>query len=120
VSRLSLSDVLQAQERLIEAQREQIGTLAEMQHEQGATLARILEAVLDRKPVPASESLSLKRGTVGQTPTGVEVNAVPQNGETLEDAAERSRRLYESLAARFPLPSGAAHAAPLGDWPGAE
>jgi hypothetical protein len=111
MSRLSFSDVLQAQERLIEAQREQTAELAGM-------LAAALAALTERRT--PTESVTVKRTGTGQNPTAVECNAVTRNGETLHDAAERARVEYELLSARFPLPSGAAHAAELGPWPGAE
>jgi hypothetical protein len=104
MSRLSLSDVLEIQARQIDRYE--------------AILQQVLEALTERRQ--STESVTVKRTSTGQNPTAVEVNTVTRNGETLHDAAERARVEYELLSARFPLPSGAAHAAPLGDWPGAE
>jgi hypothetical protein len=109
--RLSLSDVVRTQEAVNESQRKQIADLAAM-------VGRVLEAFAERRN--PTESVTVKRTGTGQNPTAVEVNTVTRNGESLHDAAERARVEYELLSARFPLPSGAAHAAPLGDWPGAE
>jgi septal ring-binding cell division protein DamX len=111
MSRLSLSDALQVQERLMEAQRAQNAELAGM-------LAAALAALTERRT--PTESVTVKRTGTGQNPTAVEVTAHTRNGETVHDAAERARAEYELLSARFPLPSGAAHAAELGPWPGAE
>lgn len=102
--RLSLSDVLEIQARQIDRYE--------------AILQQTLEALTERRQ--HTESVTVKRTGTGQNPTAVEVNAAVREGESLHDAAERARVEYEALSARFPLPSGAAHAAELGPWPGAE
>lgn len=108
MSRLSLSDVVQAQEAMIERQAKQLEALTRMHAE---TLAALTES---RRPT-ASESVTIKRAGIGDKPTTIDVSAVVQEGETLEDARRRASIEYEKAAARFPLPNGYAHAAPLGD-----
>ena len=108
MSRLSLSDIVQAQEAMIERQAKQLEALTVMHAE---TLAALAE---HRKPT-ASESVTIKRAGIGDKPTTIDVSAVVQDGETLEDARRRASIEYEKAAARFPLPNGYAHAAPLGD-----
>lgn len=108
MSRLSLSDVVQAQEAMIERQGKQLEALTAMH---GETLAALAE---NRRP-SASESVTIKRVGTGDKPTAIEVQAVAQNGESLEDVRKRAQVEYEHAAARFPLPSGYAHPAPLGD-----
>jgi len=99
VSRRTLSDVVQ------------------VQADQLARYEALIERLLTERaaPRPASQSVELTRGTTGDHASGIKVVAVTQDGETLEQASERARREFERHAARFPLPSGAAHAAPLGD-----
>jgi hypothetical protein len=111
VSARTLSEITLAQEALIERQRAQADRLEAM-------LAAALEALTERRT--PTESVTIKRTGTGQNPTAVEVTAHTQNGETLHEAGNRARVEYELHAARFPLPSGAAHAAELGPWPGAE
>jgi hypothetical protein len=108
MSRLSLSDVVQAQEAMIERQAKQLAALTAMHAE---TLAQLTE----RGRPTASESVTIKRAGIGDKPTTIDVSAVVQEGETLEDARRRASIEYEKAAARFPLPNGYAHAAPLGD-----
>jgi hypothetical protein len=108
MSRLSLSDVVQAQEAMIERQAKQLEALTAMHAE---TLAQLTE----RGRPTASESVTIKRAGIGDKPTTIDVSAVVQEGETLEDARRRASIEYEKAAARFPLPSGYAHAAPLGE-----
>jgi hypothetical protein len=108
VSRLSLSDVVQAQEAMIERQAKQLEALTVMHAE---TLAQLTE----RGRPTASESVTIKRAGIGDKPTTIDVSAVVQEGETLEDARRRASIEYEKAAARFPLPNGYAHAAPLGE-----
>ena len=108
MSRLSLSDVVQAQEAMIERQAKQLEALTAMHAE---TLAQLTE----RGRPTASESVTIKRAGIGDKPTTIDVSAVVQEGETLEDARRRASIEYEKAAARFPLPNGYAHAAPLGD-----
>src|SRR5438105_11719531 len=109
MSRLSLSDVVQAQEAMIERQ-------ARMQEDTLAALREIAVMLAEVKQRPtASQMFALKRAGVGDKPTTIESLAVVQEGETLEDARRRASIEYEKAAARFPLPNGYAHAAPLGD-----
>jgi hypothetical protein len=107
MSRLSLSDVVAAQEAMIERQARQLEALTRMHAE---TLAALTE---NRKPT-ASESVTIKRAGIGDKPTTIDVSAVVQDGETLEDARRRASIEYEAACARYPLPNGYAHAAPLG------
>jgi hypothetical protein len=109
MSRLSLSDIVAAQEAMIERQAKQLEALTRMHAE---TLAALTEG--KRSPT-ASESVTIKRAGIGDKPTTIDVSAVVQEGETLEDARRRASIEYEKAAARFPLPNGYAHAAPLGD-----
>lgn len=106
MSRLSLSDVLEIQARQIDRYE--------------AILQQVLEALTERREREKSETVTVKRTGTGQNPTAVEVTTATRDGEALHDAAERARAEYELLSARFPLPSGAAHAAELGPWPDAE
>jgi coenzyme F420-reducing hydrogenase alpha subunit len=108
VSRLSLSDVVQAQEAMIERQAKQLEALTRMH-------AETLAALTERHRPNASESVTIKRAGIGDKPTTIDVSAVVQDGETLEDARKRASIEYEKAAARFPLPNGYAHAAPLGE-----
>jgi hypothetical protein len=108
VSRLSLSDVaemLLAQAERDRAEREQLTGL----------LKEVVAGLTAPRPVTASESVTIKRAGIGDKPTTIDVSAVVQEGETLEDARRRASIEYEKAAARFPLPNGYAHAAPLGD-----
>jgi hypothetical protein len=108
VSRLSLSDVVQAQEARIDSLTKMLEALTAMHAE---TLAQLTE----RGRPTASESVTIKRAGIGDKPTTIDVSAVVQEGETLEDARRRASIEYEKAAARFPLPNGYAHAAPLGE-----
>lgn len=108
MSRLSLSDVVQAQEAMIERQAKQLEALTAMHAE---TLAQLTE----RGRPTASESVTIKRAGIGDKPTTIDVTAVVQEGETLEDARRRAGIEYEKACARYPLPNGYAHAAELGD-----
>jgi coenzyme F420-reducing hydrogenase alpha subunit len=109
VTRLSLSDVVAAQEAMIERQAKQLEALTRMH-------ADTLAALTERRTAPtASESVTIKRAGIGDKPTTIDVSAVVQDGETLEDARRRASIEYEKAAARFPLPNGYAHAAPLGE-----
>jgi hypothetical protein len=108
VSRLSLSDIVAAQEAMIERQAKQLERLTQMHAE---TLAALTE---HRRQATASESVTIKRAGIGDKPTTIDVSAVVQEGETLEDARRRASVEYEAACARFPLPNGQAHAADLG------
>jgi hypothetical protein len=107
MSRLSLSDVVAAQEAMIERQAAQLERLTQMH-------AETIQALTERGRPTASESVTIKRAGIGDKPTTIDVTAVVQDGEVLEDARRRASIEYEKAAARFPLPSGYAHAAPLG------
>jgi hypothetical protein len=107
--RLSLSDIVAAQEARIDSLTLLVEKLTAMH-------ADALAALTERRAKPtASESVTIKRAGVGDKPTTIDVSAVVQDGETLEDARRRASIEYEKAAARFPLASGYAHAAPLGD-----
>jgi hypothetical protein len=108
MSRLSLSDVVQAQEARIDSLTLLVERLTAMHGE-------ALAALTERHRPNASESVTIKRAGIGDKPTTIDVSAVVQEGETLEDARKRASIEYEKAAARFPLPNGYAHAAPLGD-----
>jgi hypothetical protein len=108
MTRLSLSDVVQAQEAMIERQAKQLAALTAMHAE---TLAALTE---HRRP-SASETVELSRAGTSGNPTVVKVAVVVQEGETEADAYRRCAIVYEKAAARYPLPNGYAHAAPLGD-----
>src|SRR5436309_4542501 len=101
-NRVTLTDVIARQEALHEKQRPENERLTGM-------LAAALEALTERRH--PTQSVTVKRTGTGSNPTAVEVNAVTLEGESLHDAAERARTEYELLSARFPLPSGVAHAA---------
>jgi uncharacterized coiled-coil protein SlyX len=116
VSRLSLSDIVAAQEAMIERQAAQLERLTQMHADTLAALTDTLAALTERRSSPtASESVTIKRAGIGDKPTTIDVTSVVQEGETLEDARRRAAIEYEKAAARFPLPSGFAHAAPLGE-----
>ena len=106
--RISNADLLRAQEARIDSLTLMVERLTTMHAE---TLAALTE---HRRP-NASESVTIKRAGIGDKPTTIDVSAVVQEGETLEDARRRASIEYEHACARFPLPSGYAHAAPLGD-----
>jgi len=106
--RRSLSDIIAAQEAQVETLLAMVRDLTAMQAQ---TLAALTEA---RKPT-ASEEIVLSRSKLADKATGVDVKVVPQNGETIQEAAARGTEVFERIAARLPLPTGAAHAAPLGD-----
>jgi hypothetical protein len=106
--RTSMSDILRSQEALIEAQRSDIERLI-------GVVSDVLAALTENRRPNASESVTIKRAGIGDKPTTIDVSAVVQDGETLEDARRRASIEYEHACARFPLPSGYAHAAPLGD-----
>lgn len=108
MSRLSLSDIVAAQEAMIERQAKQLEALTVMH-------AETLAALTEKRGPSASESVTIKRAGIGDKPTTIDVTAVVQEGETLEDARKRAAIQYEKAAARFPLPNGYAHAAPLGE-----
>jgi hypothetical protein len=108
MSRLSLSDIVAAQEAMIERQAKQLEALTAMHAE---TLAQLTAS---KRPA-AAESVTIKRAGIGDKPTTIDITSVVQEGETLEDARRRASIEYEKAAARFPLPSGFAHAAPLGE-----
>lgn len=108
MSRLSLSDVVAAQEAMIERQAAQLERLTAMH-------AETLHALTENRRPQASETVELSRAGTSGNPTVVKVSVVVQEGETEDDAYRRAAIVYEKAAARYPLPSGYAHAAPLGD-----
>ena|SRR5690242_14256279 len=107
MTRLSMSDVIKAQEARIDSLTLMVERLTAMHAD---TLAALTES---RRP-SASESVELARSGVGGNPTTAKVSVVVQEGETLADASERARIEYEALCRRFPLPNGLAHPAELG------
>src|SRR5436853_6528020 len=108
MSRLSLSDVVQAQEARIDS-------LTALLEKLTALHAETLAALTERRSTPtASESVTIKRAGIGDKPTTIDVSAVVQDGETMEDARRRASVDDEREAARLPLRTGYAHAAPLG------
>lgn len=108
MSRLSLSDV-------VEAQAAQVETLLGMVRDLTAQQSAILSALTERKAPTASEEITLSRSKLADKATGVDVKVVPQNGESVTAAALRAAEVFEGLAGRYPLPDGTAHAAELGD-----
>lgn len=101
MSRLSLSDI-------VEAQAAQVETLLGMVRD-------VLAELSASRKANAAESVTVKRVGTGEKVTAAEVVVVVQPGETLKQAAARGAEVYEALAARYPLPNGAAHLAALGD-----
>jgi hypothetical protein len=84
MSRLSLSDVVQAQEARIDSLTKLLEALTAMH-------AETLAALTERRSAPtASESVTIKRAGIGDKPTTIDVSAVVQDGETLEDARRRA------------------------------
>lgn len=108
MTRLSMSDVLRSQEALIEAQRGDIERLI-------GVVTDVLAALTESRRPSASETVELSRAGTSGNPTVVKVSCVVQEGETEQDAYERAKAVFERGTARFPLPSGYAHPAPLGD-----
>ena len=108
MARLSLSDV-------VEAQAAQVETLLGMVRDLTASNAAILASLTEARKPTASEEIVLSRSKLADKATGIDVKIVPQNGESEKDAALRAADVFEALAARYPTPSGAAHASPLGD-----
>jgi hypothetical protein len=74
-----------------------------------------LAALTAPRPATAAQEVVLSRSKLADKATGVDVKVVPQNGESVRDAALRASEVFEGLAARYPLPDGSAHAATLGD-----
>ena len=103
--RVSNADVIRAMEAQVE-------TLLGMNRELISTVSAVLEAFTERRT--ASETVALKRSGVGDKITMAEVNVVVGSDETLQQASARAAEVYEKLAARYPLPTGEAHSAPLG------
>ena len=107
MSRLSLSDVVEAQGHLLEKQRFDIERLL-------GVVSDVLTALTENRKPTAAESVTLKRAGAGEKVTTAEVVVVVQEGETIQQAAARGAEVYEVLAARYPLPSGVAHLSELG------
>lgn len=108
MSARTLSEVNRAQEAQIE-------TLLGMVRDLASQNAAVLAALTAPRTSTASESVTLSRSKLADKATGIDVQVVPQEGETLEDAVKRGATIFEASAARYPLPDGSAHAAPLGD-----
>jgi hypothetical protein len=101
MTRLTLSDMVQIQ-------ADTIGRYELL-------FAKVLDALTERpEPRTASETIKLARSMSGDHTTGVAVEVVVQEGESIGEAQARAQASFEQLAARYPLPSGAAHPAPLG------
>ncbi len=113
MARLSLSDI--AQMLIDQAERDRIERQALTK-----MMGDVVAALTAPRPVTAAQEIVLSRSKLADKATGVDVKVVPQNGETVKDAALRAAEVFEGLAARYPLPDGAAHAATLGadldDW----
>lgn len=100
MSRLTLSDIVQAQEAMID-------TLMRMH-------AETLAALTDKgQPRTASETVKIARSGTGDHSTAISVEVVPQDGEKLEDAQARAMVAYEQICARYPMANGYAHASAL-------
>ncbi len=99
MSRRSLSDIIEAQEAMLEK-------LLAMQ-------AQTLEALTEKSARTASETFKVARSGTGDHSTAIAVEVVPQDGETLADARNRAMVEYEAAAARYPMANGLTHAAPL-------
>jgi hypothetical protein len=110
MSARTLSEINLAQEAMIET------LVAELRAErkEAASLRGLLAEWIARPQRSAVETVELTRGTTGDHATGVKVTAVSQNGETLAEVEARAAAVFEARAARYPLPSGVAHAAALG------
>jgi hypothetical protein len=90
-------------------------TLTESIGVQEAMLDKALDAFaayMERPTRGADEKVTLRRNAKGETQP--EVEAVRQDGESFAQMTARAQREYERLCARYPLPNGSAHAAPLG------
>lgn len=81
------------------------------------TLSEVVERLLARGAGDRT-SVALTRNAKGETQIEVVVRTT-EDGEitTADAAADKALELYERLAARYPLASGLAHAAPLGEVP---
>jgi hypothetical protein len=108
MTRLSLSDI-------VEAQAAQVETLLGMVRDLTALQAQTLAAFAESRKQTAAERVTLSRSKLADKATGVDVEVVPQEGESLTAAALRAAETFEGLAGRYPLPNGTAHAAGLGD-----
>lgn len=106
--RISNADLLRAQEARIDSLTLMVERLTTMH-------AEALAALTENRRPNASETVELSRAGTSGNPTVVKVSVVVQEGETEDDAYRRAAIVYEKAAARYPLPSGYAHAAPLGD-----
>lgn len=65
----------------------------------------VIDKLLDRKSA-ASENVSLRRNAKGDVQ--IEVEAVVLDGEQLQDAADRCRRVYDQLVQAYPMHGGEA------------
>jgi len=101
MTRISLSDMVQIQADTISRYE--------------VLFAKVLESLTAPRQTQAAQTVKLARGATGDHTTGVAIELIVQEGETEKETAERARVEYERLCARYPLPSGYAHAAPLGD-----
>lgn len=108
MARLSLSDIAQMLVDQGDRDRQERQALTAM-------MADVLAALTAPRPATAAQEITLSRSKLADKATGVDVKVVPQNGETVKDAALRAAEVFEGLAARYPLPDGSAHAAQLGD-----
>lgn len=104
----SLSDITRAQEAQIETL---LGMVRDLLAAQAATLA----ALTERRSVTASESVTFSRSKLGDKANGIDVVVVPQEGETLKDAAIRGGEIFDAGTRRYPLPNGHANAAESGE-----
>jgi hypothetical protein len=113
--RISNADVIRAQEARIDSLTLLLERLTAMHAETLHALTETLHALTERRSTPtASESVTIKRAGIGDKPTTIDVSAVVQEGETLEDARRRASIEYEAACERYPLPNGHPYAAELG------
>lgn len=108
--RVSNADVIRAQEAMIE----RLAGLLDRSLDESRDLRKLWADFIDRPQHTASETVELTRAAMGDHSTGIKVSAASRNGESLEDVAARAAAMFESRAARYPLPSGHAHSAALG------
>ncbi len=101
MTRLTQSDIIRAQEARIDSLTAVVEAFLKVE------LERI--AADERKQRNASESVKLNRGATGDHATGVTIEVVVQEGESVDEAYTRAAEAFEKAAARYPLPSGYAH-----------
>lgn len=108
MARLSLSDIAQMLMDQAEEDRKERKLLM-------GALSEVVASLTAPRPATAAQRIVLSRSKLADKATGVDVEVVPQDGESLTAAALRAAEVFEGLAGRYPLPTGTAHAAELGD-----